>query len=195
VVAACLFSDEEIPELTALGVRDSKKIAAKKLLSIDEVLRSRYVHALVVVLPEDYNARYEEIRNLNKLLAGCHAEAITGCLSQAPADFAVSDKFGKNERLDTAMRNVECNLPLKQIVRGEAIPQVAAASILARAEFVRQMAKLSEEIGVELPKGAAPMVDKAGRKVVALHGVKALNRVAKVHFKNYQRSLKPDLFG
>lgn len=194
VVAACLASDDEIPDLLAMGVRDSKKIAEKKLLSIDDVLRNQYCHALVVVPPEEYNRRYNTIRNLNKLLASCHAEAITACLKQGEADFAVSDKFGKDERLVTAMFDIQCTLPLRQVVRGESIAQVAAASIIARAEFVRQMSQLSSEAGVELPKGAAPHVDSAGRKVVALHGPSMLEKVAKIHFKNYQRALKPDLF-
>ncbi|MBD3258364.1 ribonuclease HIII [candidate division GN15 bacterium] len=194
VVAACLASDDRLAAMQELGVRDSKKIAPKKLLGIDEVLRANFIHAIIVVPPAEYNERYERIRNLNKLLAECHARAIGGVLKQAPADLAVSDKFGNDERLTTAMVEAKCELPLKQLVRGEAVPQVAAGSIIARAEFVRQMQALSDQYGVELPKGAAPQVDAAGRKIVAAYGPEVLAKVAKVHFKNYRRSLKPDLF-
>ena len=194
VVAACLAADDQIPALLELGVRDSKKIADKKLLGIDTILRDRFVFGLVVVPPEEYNRRYKQIRNLNKLLADCHAEAIGKVLGQAEADVAISDKFGKDERLDTAMSNAGCTLPLKQIVRGEAVPQVAAASIIARAEFVRQMKALSDEYEVEIPKGAASMVDEVGRQLVARHGPDVLTKVGKIHFKNYQRALKVDLF-
>jgi len=194
VVAGCLAADEDIALLSELGVRDSKKIAEKKLLTIDEQLRSRFTHSVIVFAPEDYNRLYDEIRNLNILLAKGHARAIAGVLEQAKADLAVSDKFGKDERLLTALSEAGCRIPVKQLVRGEAVPQVAAASIIARAEFVRQMAGLSAEYGETIPKGASKTVDAVGRKLVARFGPEVLPRLAKLHFKNHQRVLTPDLF-
>lgn len=194
VVAACLASDDDSAFLKELGVRDSKKIAEKKLLSIDEQLRSHLSHKVIVFSPEEYNRLYNEIRNLNKLLALGHSRAISGVLEQAQADLAVSDKFGKDERLTSAMHEIGCRIPLEQMVRGEAVPQVAAASIIARAEFVRQMARLSEKYGEVIPKGASAAVDAAGRKLVARFGPEILPGLAKLHFKNHQRVLKADLF-
>ncbi|MCP4684526.1 MAG: ribonuclease HIII [bacterium] len=194
VVAGCLAADEDLAFLAELGVRDSKKIAEKKLLSIDERLRARFTHRVVIFAPEEYNRLYDQIRNLNKLLAMGHARAITGVLEQAEADMAVSDKFGKDERLETALAESDCRLPVKQMVRGEAVPQVAAASIIARAEFVRQMARLSKEYGETIPKGASSAVDAAGRKLVSRLGPEVLPKLAKLHFKNRQRVLTPDLF-
>jgi ribonuclease HIII len=83
---------------------------------------------------------------------------------------------------------------IEQIVRGEAIPQVAGASILARARFVREMAGLSEQWGMVIPKGASSHVDQAGREFVKRHGADALKNVAKTHFKNFQRAVNPVLF-
>ncbi len=194
VVAGCLASDDDLAFLSELGVRDSKKIAENKLLSIDERLRARLTHEIVIFSPEDYNRQYDQIRNLNKLLAVGHSRAIAGVLGQAKADLAVSDKFGKDERLLTAMSEIGCRIPVKQMVRGEAVPQVAAASIIARAEFVRQMARLSEKYGETIPKGASSIVDAVGRKLVARFGPGVLPQLAKLHFKNHQRVLKPDLF-
>jgi ribonuclease HIII len=194
VVAGFLAGDEDLADLAVLGVRDSKKIADQKLLKIDEVLRKQYRHFVTVIMPEAYNRRYEQLRNLNLLLAEGHAVTIRGVLEQAPADMAISDKFGKDERLETALSAIGCTLPVRQIVGGEAIPQVAAASIIARAEFLRQLRRLSDEIGVELPKGAAAHVDEAGRRVVAKHGAELLSRVAKTHFRNYQRAVARNLF-
>jgi len=194
VVAGCLASNDDLAVLSAMGVRDSKKIADKKLLTIDKQLRARFVFSVVVYPPIEYNRLYEKIRNLNILLAGGHTKAIAGCLSQGTADLAISDKFGKSERLEVAMADAGCSLPVKQMVRGEAIPQVAAASIIARAEFVRQMARLSADYGMVLPKGAAPQVDAAGRDLVARCGASVLVEVAKTHFKNYGRALQNTAF-
>jgi ribonuclease HIII len=104
------------------------------------------------------------------------------------ADQAISDKFGKPELIERELALLGCGIALHQEVRGEAIPQVAAASILARARFVREMDELSLQAGMELPKGASSQVDRAGRELVRRQGKEALSRFAKIHFKNYQRA-------
>jgi len=60
---------------------------------------------------------------------------------------------------------------------------VAAASIVARAEFLRRLDALSARFGMPLPKGAGPPVLAAGRAFVARHGADALGQVAKLHFR------------
>lgn len=199
VVAGLLAGDSDLAFLREIGVRDSKRISDNRIRELDNRLRSRFVYHVTVVMPAEYNCRYESIRNLNILLADCHAEAITGTVENArkrslDVNRAVSDKFGKTERLESALVRAECRLPVTQIVRGEAIPQVAAASILARAEFVRRIELLSDEFGITLPKGASAQVDEVGRQLVARWGVEALDRVAKKHFKNFRRALAVDLF-
>jgi len=200
VVAGVLAGDSDLDYLNEIGVRDSKRISDNRIMTIDEHLRTRFPHVVLVLMPEEYNRRYEKTRNLNVLLAECHAQVIVDVmkLGQArnnQADRAISDKFGRTDRLMTALHKTDCSLPVEQLVRGEAIPQVAAASIVARAEFVRRMQIMSRKFGVEMPKGASAQVDQAGRELVARFGAKELQRVAKTHFKNYQRSLAVDLFG
>lgn len=60
---------------------------------------------------------------------------------------------------------------------------VAAASIVARAEFLLRLKRLSEEIGTTLPKGASPAVELAGKMLVKKYGQERLGTVAKLHFK------------
>ena len=196
VVSAFFCREEDLPRLEALGVRDSKKVSDKRAMEIDEVLKEEFVYATVVLLPSECNRAYSQIRNLNKLLAQGHASAITGLIQQLDesgqkADLAVSDKFGKDERLETAMASLDCRIPVKQIVRGESIPQVAAASIIARAEFLRNLKELSVPLGLSLPKGAGAPVDVVGRKITARFGTERLGELAKTHFKNFQRSIIP----
>jgi ribonuclease HIII len=199
VVAGLLAGDSDLAYLNDIGVRDSKRLSDLRVAAIAEQLRSRFHHAVIVLMPEKYNRRYEQVRNLNILLADCHARVITetlrlGCEKGVQVDLAISDKFGKTERLLSALSRVDCRLKVEQLVRGEAVPQVAAASILARAEFVRRMQELSEQYGIALHKGASAQVDQVGRQLVARFGESVLPKVAKRHFKNYQRSLTVDLF-
>jgi ribonuclease HIII len=194
VIAAFLASDDSLADLARLGVRDSKTISDRKLLDIDEHLRQNYPHAVVVLLPDEYNRQYQKIKNLNILLAQGHSEVIIQVADRHHADKAISDKFGKPELIERELHKRGSEINLEQIVRGEAIPQVAAASILARARFINEMELLSQQCGMTLPKGAGHQVDEAGKQLVRKSGVEALNHVAKTHFKNYQRVINPGLF-
>ena len=178
-----------------LGAKDSKTVADSRVLAIDVELRREFTHVVIVIDPPEYNDRYEKIKNLNKFLAMGLAEAITTLLAKSPADLAISDKFGKTELIEGELARRGVDIRLDQFTGGESIVQVAAASILARAEFIRSMARLSEKFGLVLPKGAATQVDSAGRKFVAQHGVDNLRQVAKLHFKNYGRVIAPRLAG
>ncbi|UCE23988.1 MAG: ribonuclease HIII [Candidatus Zixiibacteriota bacterium] len=194
VIASFLADDAELGRLKSLGVKDGKLLSDSRLQDLDRALRQSYPHALVVISPESYNKKYDEIRNLNKLLAEGHAVAIDQLLAKHSADVAISDKFGKAELIESALSNQKHRIELEQIVRGESIAQVAAASILARARFIRELDKLSARFNRILPRGAAPAVDAAGRELVRDQGMKVLSVVAKLHFKNYRRIINPDLF-
>jgi ribonuclease HIII len=194
VVAAVLADEEGAHRLVAMGARDSKAIADARVFIIDELIRKAFPYVVVVVNPPEYNRRYAEIRNLNKLLASCHAEVIDELFRRHTAGKAISDKFGKDHLIEDALRLRSCPITLEQMHRGEVHPQVAAASIVARARFVRELKELSEKFAVDLPKGAGSIVDTAGQRFVQVHTAKKLSQVAKVHFKNYDKVLRPDLF-
>jgi ribonuclease HIII len=100
---------------------------------------------------------------------------------------AVSDQFGNELFIKNALLESGKKIVLEQMPHAEKDLAVAAASISARAEFLRRMEKLSEECGFDLPKGASSLVDDAARKLVAKFGKEALNGFAKLHFKNTLR--------
>lgn len=194
VVASVLADKSEEKLLQSLGVKDGKTLSVKRTHEIASDLKTHFPYALVVWMPEEYNRLYKEIKNLNKLLAQGHSKAITDILEDNKADIAVSDKFGKDVLLEDALAEKDCTIRLKQLVRGESVLQVAAASIIARSEFIRRMDQLSEEYDMELPRGASKQVDSAAVKFIEHYGLKALGGIAKLHFKNYQRVIKPELF-
>jgi ribonuclease HIII len=78
---------------------------------------------------------------------------------------------------------------LESRVRGEADIAVAAASVLARAEFLWRLKKLGEEFGIELPKGATTVIE-TGKRFVAKYGVDSLGAVAKLHFRTTEQVLQ-----
>ena len=135
---------------------------------------------MAVLEPADYNARDAELRNLNPLLAALHAQVI-GELAQ-PGMAVVVDQFAKASEMERALEGTGVNLV--QRPRAEELPVVAAASLIAREQFLVSLRRLSDESGVELPKGAGEPVDRAAREFVGLHDLEALGGVAKLHFKN-----------
>ena len=51
------------------------------------------------------------------------------------------------------------------------------------------MNKLSEDIGIELPRGGGGNVKAVGRKLLAEHGPEIFEKCAKLHFKTYSELL------
>jgi ribonuclease HIII len=78
-------------------------------------------------------------------------------------------------------------LELVQRHKAEEDLAVAAASILARDEFVARLSRLSKEYGVLFPKGASTAVEEAARVFIEKHGADQLPKVAKMHFRTALR--------
>jgi ribonuclease HIII len=173
--------------LAKLKVRDSKKISDNVIKDLDFQIRSLCIYSVVVIGPEKYNLLYAKMKNLNKLLAWGHARVIENILMRVDCTKAIADQFGSETYIKDALMKLGKKIELTQTPRAEADLGVAAASILARAEFLRKMDSLSQECGFELPKGASEQVDTAARKIVEEMGEDALNRFAKLHFKNTAR--------
>jgi len=66
---------------------------------------------------------------------------------------------------------------------------VAAASILAREEFLRRLHKLSQYHRSNLPKGASQQVVIAAREIIKKNGEEELKKIAKPHFKTTKDAL------
>jgi ribonuclease HIII len=74
------------------------------------------------------------------------------------------------------------NIKIIQTPKAERELSVAAASILARNEFVRTMDQMGRNYSFQFPKGATNVIE-AAEKFVKKFGSNALNEVAKIHFK------------
>jgi len=166
-----------------LGIKDSKKLDDKKILQFANIIKANAVHSVVVIMPEKYNELYNKFKNLNKLLAWGHARAIENILEKSPCEYALADKFGDESLIQNALINKGKKVKLTQMVRAEADIAVAAASVLARAEFVKRMEMLSKKYELEFPKGASNKVSEQAQAFVIKYSYERLNEVAKMHFK------------
>ena len=195
LVVACVFvADAATAEsLAKAGVRDSKAIKDdSKIAELAEKIKTavRGKFGVVVVGPEAYNRTYESIGNLNRLLAWGHARALENMLKFAPeCRHVISDQFGDRRLVENALLKNGRSVHLEQFPRGERDVAVAAASILARAEFVRRLAKLEDEAGCSLPKGAGTQVDKVAKQIFLSGGEPLLRKFAKMHFRTARKAM------
>jgi len=181
VVAACYVGPEHLAELD--GVKDSKKLTDPIALKLADNIKRVCPHSVICIGPAKYNELYAKFRNLNKLLAWGHARAIENVLEVQPATHVISDEFAKGGGdVKRALYEKGRSLEFRSAVRAESDIAVAAASILARAEFLRRLKRLGEEYGTVLPKGATNVIP-TGKNFVSKHGADALANVAKMHFK------------
>ena len=87
-----------------------------------------------------------------------------------------------------ALMTLGREIELVQKHRAEEDLAVAAASILARHEFVTRLGGLEKKFGLALPKGASAAVDAAAKAFVAQHGADGLPQIAKMHFRTALRA-------
>jgi ribonuclease HIII len=189
VVSVCVARDR-VPLLEELGVTDSKLLKDRQMRAMANDLRAVVSHQAVVLNPEAYNRLYDKIGNLNHLLAWAHARALEDLLAEAPASYALVDKFANERVLQRALMEAGRSIHLEQRTKAESDPAVATASILARDIFLGRMDALSRAAEMTIPRGAGSPVLAAGRKLVAKHGPDALGRFAKLHFKTSGQILR-----
>lgn len=190
VVAAVALTSANWRVLVELGVQDSKNLTDARAASIAVHIRAGFPHEVIAIMPPRYNELWAKFGNVNRLLAWAHARAIENVIEQAPeATAAVADQFGDESLIRDALFKRGRSVRLVQMPRAERDPAVAAASILARAEFLRRLDQLSRAAGVRLPKGASSQVDAVARALFAQRGREALAAIAKMHFKNAQRAI------
>jgi ribonuclease HIII len=188
-IAGVYAPGEQLPELKAWGVCDSKNLEDKKALQLAGVIKKNCAHCIVRINPAKYNELYEKFKNLNSLLAWGHATAIEQLVEQTKCRNVIVDQFAAEHVVLTALKRKQLDVTLTQRHRAEEDLVVAAASILARAAFLEGLEMLSKEFALKLPKGASRTTIQAGRTLVAQHGRDALGKAAKLHFKTTQAVL------
>ncbi len=196
-VAGAYVNESVVKAWQDAGIRDSKNISSdRKIAELAELIRETpgCVTAVVPVGNEAYNRLYSRMGSVNTLLAWGHARVIENLMAlrhrMNPAPVrAISDQFAhRKETVAKALMSLGREIELVQRHRAEDDLAVAAASILARNEFVTRLARLEKEFGLALPKGASAAVDAAARDFIAKHGAPALAKVAKMHFRTAYRA-------
>lgn len=183
VIAGVMVDEKNKKLFEEMGIKDSKKLKDSEILKMAEEIKKHSVCSIVAISNIRYNELYVSFKNLNKLLAWGHARAIENILEKADCKYALSDKFGDESLILRALMEKGKTITLEQRVRAESDIAVAAASVLARANFVQRMADMESYYGCKFPKGCNEQVKVAARAFAKQFGVKRLSEVCKAHFK------------
>ncbi len=194
VVAAVVVDNSTADKLRAAGVKDCKLLTDKKILELEDIIKASVVDYSVLELkPRVYNLRYEQVAaqggKLNQLLGYGHVAALSKVLEKhEDCHSALIDQFTTSMVNIRALKQRFPQCDVRQQPKAESNLAVAAASVLARAQFLHTMAALAAEAGVqELPKGGGAQATACARELAAKYGKEALRNYVKLHFANYQR--------
>lgn len=193
-VAAVYVPKEKIPYVKQLGVKDSKMLTDEYMLKIAPDLKANLPHCVLLLRNDKYNLIQSKGASQGKIKAELHNQAIKQLLAKiAPEkpDYVLIDQFAERKTYYNYLKN-EKEIVSENVLFATKAEQihvaVATASILARCAFLSEMDKLSQSIGVTLPKGASHQVDEIAAQILLAQGEDALHSVTKWHFANTQKA-------
>jgi ribonuclease HIII len=196
-VAGAYVNEAVVKAWKDSGIRDSKNISSdKRIRELAEVIRKTpgSVTTVVPIGNEAYNRLYVKMGSVNTMLAWGHARVIENLMAQKhkmnpPPVRAISDQFAYHkETVAKALMPLGRSIELIQKHRAEEDLAVAAASILARNEFVTRLGTLEKQYEMVFPKGASAAVDAAAKEFIAKQSAENLPKVAKMHFRTALRA-------
>ncbi len=186
VVTASYVTKEDIPFLESLGIKDSKKMTDEQILKITPQIIKKIPYYTMTLSNKEYNQRHSEY-NMNAMKAILHNKALLEMTKQYKGyDYIVVDQFAEKYVYYNYLRkvpNVQRNITFITKAEDQCL-SVACSAIISRYIFIKEFDKLSKKYNQTLPKGAGPIVDEVGAKLVKEYGIDVLNEIAKTNFKN-----------
>lgn len=193
-VCAAYVSRENLSLIKELGVKDSKSLSDVQIRSIAQDIKACIPYKLLVVQPQKYNQIQPKMTQ-NKMKALLHNQALGFVLKEISPEEPEAILIDQFEAPKSYFKHIEgSSAPVTQklyfATKGESVHlAVAAASIIARDQFLEEMDTLSEQAGIKLPGGANALVDEVAAKIL-LRPHLELGYFVKLHFANTQKAQK-----
>ena len=190
VVTAAYVEKNQIAFLEQLGVKDSKKMTDDKILEVVPKIIKEIKYESIILNNKEYNNTYKEDFNMNKIKAVLHNKVLFNMKNNYPNyDLIIIDEFAKKFVYFNYLKdatNVVRNITFLTKAEDKSL-SVACASLISRYIFIKEISKLSEQLGILIPKGASSKVDEVAKEVVLKYGFEKLSEVAKLNFKNTEK--------
>ena len=192
IVSAAYVEKENIPFLEELGIRDSKKMTDEKILEVVPLIIKKIPYNSILLSNKEYNSNHGNF-NMNKIKAILHNKVLYKTKMEHPNyEYIVVDQFAEKYVYYSYLKdstNVVRDITFLTKAEDQVL-SVACASVISRYLFLKEYNKLSNELGINLPKGAGTIVDETGKVIVQKFGKEKLNEIAKLSFKNTDKILK-----
>ena len=192
VVTSSYVSKDNIDFLLDLKVKDSKKLTDEEIKKIVPQIIKKIPYQTFILRNEEYNNHKNNNINMNQMKAILHNKVLYELKQKNyQYDYIIVDQFEPPKsyynHISKSTRRVQDIFFLTKAE--DQCLSVACSSLISRYIFLQEMDKLSNELGITLPKGANPLVDEVGKKIVAKYGKDKLNSIAKLNFKNTDKIL------
>lgn len=195
--SAVFVPKDKIPLLKEIGIQDSKKLTDQKIMELTNYIVAMNLPYSSVILDNlKYNALQKQGWSQGKMKAMLHQSAINNVVKQVDNrtlkgilidQFCLPEIYKKH--ISSEQLTLQANTHFMTKAETYSIA-VATASIIARARFVQEMNRLSEQVNMDLLKGASQKVDQQIARIIKQYGRKKLNEIAKIHFANTQKAEK-----
>lgn len=189
IVVATYVRKSDLPLLKELGVTDSKLLTDEKIREIAPRLLAALDYSQLCLDNAKFNEVTAKGNNMNKIKAKMHNRCLLNVKARHPDAKAFQDQFAEAPLYFSYLRGEK--EVLRDIVfatKGETkFPSVAAASVIARYAFLRNMDELNAAYGVEFPLGAGPQVERFAKAFLKEHGPEEMDKVAKTNFATMKR--------
>ncbi|SFM07335.1 ribonuclease HIII [Gracilibacillus orientalis] len=196
-VSAVYVPEEKIAMLKAMGITDSKALTDDKIARLaKEIVRENIPYTLLTLDNTKYNKLQKKGWNQGKMKAMLHQHAIQKLMTkidQIPTHGILIDQFCQPSSFlkHIGQEGLKLEKDTFFMTKAESYStSVAAASIIARAKFVKEMDRISNQYGFTIPKGASNKVDEAASYFIKKNGQEALSQIAKIHFANTEKALR-----
>lgn len=193
-VVAAYVTIDNIDLLNKLGVKDSKELTDTYILQVAPELMKLIDYEIIQLDNMHYNYLVtKKGYNMNSIKANMHNSAINAIKRKvSDYDDIIIDAFTTQNNYYNYLKDVEnVSKDVKLIEKAEnKYTAVACASIIARYLFLKDIEKLSREVGFDLPKGAGKPVDAVIRMIYKNNIQKILPKIAKINFNNLQKLFK-----
>ena len=187
VVTATFVSRDDIAFLDELKVTDSKKITDDAIKKMAPKIMEKIPYSSYILNNTDYNKFHNENINMNKIKAILHNKVLLNMVNKnLPYEKIVVDQFTPPTKYYEYLSDVKdkvINITFTPKAEEQCL-SVACASIISRYIFLKTINDISNELGIDIPKGAGTTVDEVAKKLVHEKGFDILNKYAKLNFKN-----------
>ena len=191
VVTATFVDKKVIPKLEELGIRDSKKITDEKILKIAPEIIKFIPYTTYILTNEQYNKIYSEEMNMNRIKAVLHNKVLYNLNNKEKYDYdkIVIDQFVYPQKYFEHIKDAVGKITnITFLTHAEdQVLSVACASVISRYIFLKEMDKLTNLVGVKIPKGSGVQADITAKIILEKHGLDYFTKIAKLNFKNYNK--------